>query len=176
MTIVTKTGDKGETGLFGGQRVSKSDIRMHATGTVDELNAVIGLCLAEMGTNAQLTRIQNVLFRLGADLATPRMGNANPPRIEPMHIQELEDWIDAFESSIQIPNYFILPGGSKAASFLHLARTVCRRAERFVVELRQKEDLGTNMVIYLNRLSDYLFLAAMQANKDANITDIRVEY
>ncbi|HVW66941.1 MAG TPA: cob(I)yrinic acid a,c-diamide adenosyltransferase [Candidatus Peribacteraceae bacterium] len=200
MTIVTKTGDKGETGLFGGQRVKKSDLRIHAYGTVDELNAVIGMVRAEMnqpqaGTPAasspkiqphpsvgaisldeQLLTIQNRLFRLGADLATPREGNARPPRIEPEHITELETWIDALEAINDLPHAFILPGGSKTASLLHLARTVCRRAERFVTELQMQADIGTLVTIYLNRLSDYLFMAAVQANKDEGIENVTVEY
>lgn len=163
MSIVTKTGDKGETGLFGGQRVSKTDLRIHANGTVDELNAVLGMLVAEKSLSKkmeeQIVAIQNRLFRLGADIATPREGKANPPRIEEQHIRELEEWIASFEAANALPNAFILPGGSKAASLLHLARTVCRRAERWTVELAKKQDIGPHVAIYLNRLSDYFFIA-----------------
>ena len=180
MTIVTKTGDKGETGLFGGQRVSKGDTRLHAYGDVDELNAVLGTVIPELTPDAALTdqivQIQNLLFRLGADLATPREGNAKPPRIEPEHIQQLEEWIDALESSMTMPAFFVLPGGSKAAAQLHLARTVCRRAERWTVELGKKQDIGPFVVIFLNRLSDYLFLAALKANEEAGVENVRVKY
>jgi cob(I)alamin adenosyltransferase len=180
MSIVTKTGDNGETGLFGGQRISKADVRIHAYGTVDELNAILGMVRTEndlsTALSEQLLRIQNVLFRMGADLATPQEGNATPPRIEPEHSAELEGWISALEGSMVMPQYFVLPGGSKAASSLHLARTVCRRAERWTVELGQKEEIGPHVVIYLNRLSDYLFLACLQANLDAGIENIRVTY
>ncbi len=202
MSIVTKTGDSGDTGLFGGQRISKADTRIHAYGTVDELNAVLGIIIAEYpasphpGTGAptyetknsqkhpsvgadlanHLIRIQNILFRMGADLATPRIGNANPPRIEPEHVQELEEWVKELESSMEMPQYFVLPGGTKTASFLHLARTICRRAERLAVDLAQKEDIGPHVVIYLNRLSDYLFLASLRANMDEGVADVRVTY
>jgi cob(I)alamin adenosyltransferase len=181
MSIVTKTGDKGETGLFGGQRVSKGDVRLHAYGTVDELNAALGIVIADKGLSetlrSQLLRTQNVLFRLGADLATPRENNAAiVPRIETVHIDEIDGWINALETSLPPLRAFILPGGSEASAELHLARTICRRAERWTVELASRSDIGTEAVRYLNRLSDYLFLAAMQANKDNGIEDVQVSY
>jgi cob(I)alamin adenosyltransferase len=180
MSIVTKTGDKGQTGLFGGQRVAKSDVRIHAYGTVDELNATLGLILTEQELpeiiRGQVLRTQNTLFRLGADLATPNEGNARVPRIEHEHIQELEQWITEIEGSMTMPDYFVLPGGSKSASFLHLARTICRRAERWTVELRQKDLTSAETVMYLNRLSDYLFLAALKANEDAGVPHVKVSY
>jgi len=181
MSIVTRTGDKGETGLFGGRRVSKSDARIHAYGTVDELNALLGVIIATTNLSpllhGQLLKTQNMLFRLGADLATPKENNnAQVPRIEGEHVQELEDWIAVFERELPPLQYFVLPGGSPAAAELHVARTICRRAERWTVELRQMEDIGGQAVIYLNRLSDYLFLAALQANKDAGVEDVRVDY
>ena len=180
MSIVTKTGDSGDTGLFGGQRISKADTRIHAYGTVDELNAVLGIVRSEQNVSSkldnQILKTQNILFRMGADLATPRIGNANPPRIEPEHVQELEEWVKELESSMEMPQYFVLPGGTKTASFLHLARTICRRAERLAVDLAQKEDIGPHVVIYLNRLSDYLFLASLRANMDERVADVRVTY
>lgn len=181
MSIVTRTGDKGQTGLFGGQRVSKASPRLHAYGTVDELNAVLGMVLSDKGLtetlHAQLLRTQNVLFRLGADLATPRENNAaKVPRIEQEHIDELEGWINALETALPAMTAFILPGGTNASSTLHLARTVCRRAERHTVELAQTDDIGTDTVKYLNRLSDYLFLAARQANHGEGVSDVPVTY
>jgi cob(I)alamin adenosyltransferase len=181
MSIVTKTGDKGQTGLFGGQRVAKSDVRIHAYGTVDELNATLGLVLAESDLaeilRGQILQTQNLLFRLGADLATPTENNAaRVPRIEHEHIQQMEEWITAIEGSMTMPQYFVLPGGSRGASLLHLARTICRRAERWTVELRLRDQTSAETVMYLNRLSDYLFLAALKANEDAGIEHVRVSY
>ncbi len=341
MSIVTKTGDKGETGLFGGQRVPKDDVRIETIGTVDELNAVLGMVIASLRatspfpqplpprgagerheedyrcnhqingsvleharemrkspTNAEkylwhhlrsdqlgirfrkqhpiggyildfycpkaklgievdgpihddpmrqeaddrrtdklsdegifilrfkneevlydtktvlntirmhihppplageglgegeavdekeklgigedlirmLTKIQNTLFTLGADLATPHENNkAVVPRIEKEHIEEIEGWIATLEET-PLPPYFILPGGSKSAAELHLARAMCRRAERCTVTLSRRTEIGSNVVQYLNRLSDFLFLASLEANRLANVENIRVSY
>lgn len=181
MSIVTRTGDKGQTGLFGGERVSKGDLRIHAYGTVDELNATLGMALSSQTLGemlqAQLLRTQNVLFRLGADLATPKENNnATVPRIEQEHIDELEQWVAALEQRLPPLQSFVLPGGSPGASLLHLARTICRRAERWTVELQAERNIGAEPVIYLNRLSDYLFLAALQANEEAGVEDVKVSY
>ncbi len=180
MTIVTKTGDKGETGLFGGQRTSKTDVRIQTYGTVDELNAVLGLVLTEnelsLQTYEQLGHIQNMLFRMGADLATPLTSKAHPPRIEKRHIEQLETWITSSENSIEMPQFFVLPGGSRTAALLHLARTVCRRTERLAAELAQSQDIGEHIVIYLNRLSDYLFIASLDANRVTDTPNVRVRY
>jgi len=181
MSIVTRTGDKGETGLFGGQRVGKDDLRIHAYGTVDELNAVLGLAIAGGDLSevlqTQLLRTQNVLFRFGADLATPRENNAaKVPRIEQKHIDEIDAWITALEDRLPTLRAFVLPGGSVGASHLHNARTICRRAERWTVSLGKQQDIGQECIVYLNRLSDYLFLAALQANKDIGVEDVAVNY
>lgn len=199
MTIVTKTGDKGDTGLFGGQRVPKDDLRIETIGTVDELNAMLGVVIASLQTispyppapfpreekggevtgeklQSWLLKTQNILFTLGADLATPKTNNkAVVPRIEQKQIDELEEWIAILEET-PLPPYFILPGGSKQAAELHLARTICRRSERLAVCLSKKTDIGPHVIIYLNRLSDYLFLAAIQANKDEGVENVRVTY
>lgn len=177
MSIVTKTGDQGETGLYGGQRVPKDDARMDAIGTVDELNAMIGVVIAGMNTPfPELQRIQNVLFTLGADLATPHEHNkAIAPRIDQSHIDELEKWIKILEET-PLPPYFILPGGSKSAAELHVARAICRRAERLIVALSKKVTMGSMIIPYVNRLSDYLFLAALEANKQEGLDNIRVSY
>ena len=175
--IYTKTGDDGTTALFGGQRVSKDDLRIQSYGTVDELNAVLGVALTgDLAPNleSELLRLSSELFTLGADLATP----LDPPpayeipRIGTEHVERLEGLIDAHDSVLEELKNFILPGGSPAAAHLHLARTICRRAERLVVALARHEDLGDHVVTYLNRLSDYLFTAARRANHDAGVSDV----
>src|SRR5215210_2695485 len=157
MKIYTKTGDTGETGLWGGLRIAKDAARVQAYGTVDECNATIGVARAsvvEAGLDAILARIQNQLFVVGADLATPGEA-ANIPRIGSEEIAFLEQSIDALESELEPLKQFILPGGTPAASHLHLARTICRRAERWVVSLgRQDAAVSAYVGVYLNRLSD----------------------
>jgi cob(I)alamin adenosyltransferase len=180
MSIVTKTGDKGETGLFGGQRVRKDDVRIEAIGTVDELNALLSIPTDEidlpLSVIEHIGRIQNLLFTAGADLATPHENNnAVVPRIESHHIEELEQWIAELERT-PLPPYFVLPGGSRAASYLHTARAVCRRAERLTVSLGDRSEIGPHISMFLNRLSDFLFLAALEANRAAGVRDIRVSY
>lgn len=175
--IYTKTGDDGTTALFGGQRVSKDDLRIQSYGTVDELNAVIGLTLTCDMTAAlqqELLRLSSELFTVGADLATPLYPppSYEIPRIGTEHVTRLESLIDAHDGVLSELKNFILPGGSPAAAHLHLARTICRRAERLVVALARHEDLGDHVVTYLNRLSDYLFTAARRANHDAGVRDI----
>lgn len=178
MKIYTKTGDKGETSLFGGQRVSKDDLRLEAYGTVDELNSIIGVVLAETANKEIieiLTQVQNDLFTLGSDLATPlEKVNKNfvIPRINKDKIEKLETFIDSIEYKLPELRNFILPGGSKAASFLHLARTVCRRGERKAVTLAKNVDIGSNPVVYLNRLSDLLFVLSRFENLSSNHPDI----
>ncbi len=174
--IYTKTGDNGETSLFGGKRVWKDDLRIAAYGTVDELNAVIGTAIAEIKNvelNSVLISLQNVLFSIGADLATP-LENTNSliPRIDQNNIEQLEKIIDNHDSQLPQLKNFILPGGSKGASLLHLARTVCRRAEREVVALSKNEKINSFVEIYLNRLSDLLFVLARFQNFSSNIADV----
>jgi cob(I)alamin adenosyltransferase len=177
MKIYTKTGDGGDTSLFGGQRVPKDALRIEAYGTVDELNSLLGTALAEgpdKETRSALLKIQSQLFSLGADLATPRsVTPKNFKRIEPGDAAWLEGEIDRFEGRLKPLHSFILPGGSRLASALHFARTVCRRAERVVVRLSRNEDIGEGMTMYLNRLSDLLFVLARQANQSADIPEIR---
>lgn len=178
MSIVTKTGDKGKTGLFGGQRVSKASARLHAYGTVDELNACLGVILAEpqigQTMQTQLLRVQRLLFLVGADLATPIESNAKIARAEIAHIQEVEAWINGLEQTLPILQRFILPSGSRLGALLHQARTVCRRAERWVVALSEKETINLRVQIYLNRLSDYLFLVAREANRKEGAAEVEV--
>lgn len=176
MSIVTKTGDDGTTGLYGNVRTSKDSPRMEAIGTVDELNALLGCVIAEGATAPQLTRTQNLLFILGADLATPIDSFQEMKRITNEHIAELEVWIGETEPALPRLQWFILPGGSKAGALLHHARTVCRRAERCVVTLKAQEPVNPHIGIFLNRLSDLLFILARQVNLDQNKDEIRVEY
>lgn len=168
MKIYTKTGDRGETSLFGGERVAKDALRIEAYGTVDELNSLLGVARSfKPGIEVEtiLDKIQNDLFVLGADLATPPSAtNANTPRVELRHGEELEPIIDSLESKLRPLKAFILPGGPPAGAHLHLARTVCRRAERLVVKLSRAEGTVGASVVYLNRLSDLLFVLARYAN------------
>jgi len=168
--IYTRTGDDGETGLFGGGRVAKDATRVEAYGAVDELNAALGIAraagLAEP-VDAVAARLQEELFVLGADLATPAQGRAREDavvRIAADRVERLERDIDAAEEGLSPLDAFILPGGSPAGAALHLARTVCRRAERRTVELARSEPVSEHVVPYLNRLSDLLFVLARAAN------------
>ncbi|MTI88164.1 MAG: cob(I)yrinic acid a,c-diamide adenosyltransferase [Balneolaceae bacterium] len=170
MKIYTKKGDTGETSLFGGQRVSKSSKRINAYGTVDELNSILGTAVAfgvsEKG-NELLETIQQQLFVLGADLATPISKKVRIKRIGSDEVDFLEQHIDEMEKTLEPLKNFILPGGSKAGATLHYARTVCRRAERISVECRQEEDISKAAITYMNRLSDFLFVMARYENKQA---------
>lgn len=180
MKIYTRTGDKGQTGLFGGKRIAKSSARLHAYGSIDELNALIGLILtnATLPTSVRdhLEQIQLSLFIVGADLATPQESKTNVKRIDLSHATTLENWIDTLEMSLEPLQAFIFPSGSAAGCQLQLARTVCRRAERWVVELQEKETINPELVVYLNRLSDYLFVAARFTNRrlDAAEREVRI--
>jgi cob(I)alamin adenosyltransferase len=165
--IYTKTGDKGETGLFGNDRVSKASKRIEAYGTVDELNSVLGIVRSlnpPPEIDAIVEAIQGDLFTLGADLATPYDSNSSVPRIQAAEVQRIEKYIDEIDPKLQPLKHFILPGGTNVAAMLHFARTVCRRAERRVVKLAKKEEIGEQAIVYLNRLADLLFVLARYAN------------
>ncbi len=169
MKIYTKTGDKGKTSLFGGERVSKDTKRIEAYGSVDELNSHLGV-IRSLGPHPDidsiLERVQNELFVLGSDLATPKTKSPKKTyRIESRHVEQVEKDIDRLESALDPLQQFILPGGSRVSAELHVARTVCRRAERRIVQLAKKGEIGTTPVVYVNRLSDFLFVAARYANK-----------
>ncbi len=173
--IYTKTGDAGETALGNGARVAKHSLRVSAYGTVDETNATIGLARlhANGDLDTALQRIQNDLFDLGADLCRPDMerdheAGYTPLRIIAPQVQRLEDEIDAMNARLTPLRSFILPGGSTLAAHLHLCRTVSRRAERLVVELASVEAINTEAVKYLNRLSDWFFVAGRIANDDGS--------
>ena len=173
--IYTRTGDKGDTALGSGTRVSKAHLRIQAYGTVDETNAVLGLVRLHTTTeilnklDAMLARIQNELFDLGADLCVPETGGKlsyEPLRILPKQVDRLEAEIDDLNQDLTPLRSFVLPGGHAAAAHLHLARTVCRRAERLIVELKSQdgEHVSESALTYINRLSDFLFVASRWVN------------
>mgnify|MGYP001210146059 CR=1 FL=1 len=171
MKIYTKTGDEGDTSLFGGGRVRKSDMRVEAYGTVDELNSFVGLALAEVSDPSirdGLVGIQHDLFALGASLATPARDGERPtphtPELPAGRIEEMERWMDAAAEELPPLREFILPGGSRGAAALHVCRAVCRRAERTVVQLNENVAVEPGVVPYLNRLSDLFFVWARLEN------------
>ena len=178
MKIYTRTGDSGETALFGGGRVSKDDARVGAYGAVDELNAAIGVVLADEPRNFEQTLLESIqrdLFAIGAQLATP-----NPKRVQsamakadlsPDRVQHFEDVMDRADQELPPLDAFILPGGTRKAAALHQARTTCRRAEREVVGLAKDAEVREIILVYLNRLSDLLFTLARLANQRANVSD-----
>ena len=176
MKIYTKTGDTGTTGLFGGGRVSKSHYRVEAYGTVDELNAYIGMVRDQevnQKRKAILVDIQNHLFSIGADMATAHdAGKAKIPKLSEEDIIQLENEIDQMEETLPEMRHFILPGGHVSVSFCHMARCVCRRAERLSVALDQKEPVDPLAIKYLNRLSDYLFVLSRKISQEVGAEEI----
>ncbi len=184
MKIYTKTGDKGSTALFGGTRVPKYHLRIESYGTVDELNSHIGLIRdqnIDTPIKNALNKIQVELFTLGAMLATPpeketlKNGKErlNIPKIDKDSIQFLENEIDLMNEKLPQMTHFILPGGHQTVSFCHIARCVCRRAERLSVALNDQESVSPNILMYLNRLSDYLFVLARKLSKDLSAREIK---
>ena len=174
MKIYTKTGDDGTTGLIGGMRTKKSNPRLAAYGAIDELNAAIGIILAsklDSDIRKLLIQMQNNLFIVGADLANPNLTN-NSNRVSTDMITSVEAEIDKLENVLPSITYFILPGGNLVASHVHLARTICRRAEVKIVELSEVDKINKNCQIYINRLSDLLFVVARTINKRKKIKDI----
>jgi cob(I)alamin adenosyltransferase len=172
--IYTRTGDDGTTALGSGERRKKYDLRVAAYGTLDETNAAIGVArlhtVHDGALDSALARIQNDLFDLGADLATPGKGKGpggSRLTATPAQVRWLESEIDRFNADLQPLRSFVLPGGGAAAAYLHLARTVCRRAERLIAELKDNPDesVTAEVLIYVNRLSDFLFVAARHANQ-----------
>ncbi len=183
MRIYTRTGDAGQTSLRWGERVPKDALRVEAYGTVDEANAFIGMALAALPQTVHgdlrpmLSRIQRELFDVGADLAVPpNREKGEEPKLKEHHVKQLEADIDALEAQVEPLRTFILPGGTPAAAALHTARTVVRRAERRVVSLMAQEQVDPVTLRYLNRLSDFLFVAARAANRAAGAEDVRVEW
>ena len=178
MKIYTKEGDAGKTGLYGGQRVWKNALRVETYGTVDECNAALGLVLTGI-TDPEVTevlvRVQGELFEVGADLATPLARGETVPRVQNAETERLEAEIDRFEAELEPLRHFILPGGSAAGAYLHLARAICRRAERHLVTLTQAEEINPEVGKYLNRLSDYLFVLAPLVNHRSGVPETKWE-
>ncbi len=178
MKIYTKTGDKGETGLIGGTRVLKSALRVEAYGEVDELNAVLGYARAKLTDESMqesLLGIQRDLFAIGAQLADPRgqvEKKAEKAAVNEERVKELEAMIDRYDTMLQPLHSFILPGGAESGAILHLARAVCRRAERRMVALSRETPLPPVLIAYVNRLSDLLFTLARVINREAGIEEI----
>ncbi|THH34977.1 cob(I)yrinic acid a,c-diamide adenosyltransferase [Neolewinella litorea] len=178
MKIYTRTGDRGETGLFSGRRVSKSDPRVEAYGTIDELNACLGLLRDHVGPStepgtrvrAQILEQQKTLFALGAALADDRPDGGY--RVPESAATQLEEFMDEMDAALPRMTHFVLPGGSPPVSFAHLARTVCRRAERRSVEV---EGVDPAVIVYLNRLSDYLFVLSRYLAHTAGVEEIKWE-
>ncbi len=177
MKIYTKTGDSGETSLFGGTRVSKDVLRIEAYGTVDELNSILGVCRSfntAQEIDGILQKLQDTLFTLGADLATPFTVQSQAiQRIRSSDYEVLEKDIDNMTEKLEPLKSFILPGGNRVAAMIHFARTVCRRAERHVVRLKHEEDINNETIIYLNRLSDLLFVLARYANALSRTPEVK---
>lgn len=184
MKIYTKTGDKGITALYGGTRVLKNHSRIESYGTIDELNSYVGLIKdqdIDLNSKKSLIKIQHDLFTLGSMLATPtekqtlKTGKQrlNIPIISDASVTSLEEEIDTMNKDLPEMTHFILPGGHTTVSFCHIARTVCRRAERLTVCLNEEENLNPTILIYLNRLSDYLFTLARKLSKDLSAQEIK---
>jgi len=175
--IYTRTGDAGQTGLFGGGRVAKSHPRVEAYGAVDELNAHLGLALCSIGglpLRSRLATLQSDLFALGAHLATPTGTTRSRERLPELpadRVAEIETWVDEMEAGLEPLRSFILPGGAPGAAALHVCRTVCRRAERRVVALAASDPVDPMIVRLLNRISDFLFVAARAENRAAGVDD-----
>jgi cob(I)alamin adenosyltransferase len=176
MKIYTKTGDKGETGLYGGERVSKDSLRVTAYGTVDEVNSAIGIArshLQDDEMDKDLAHLQNALFDVGADLATPNDSKyrKNVSPIDEQDVGYLEHLIDHYDNT-PLTN-FILPGGHPSSAALHLARTIARRAERETITLKREEEINEHVAVFLNRLSDLLFVMARAVNARAGISEVK---
>ena len=184
MKIYTKTGDKGTTGLFGGTRVPKHHLRIESYGTVDELNSYIGLVkdqAIDNDTKTTLIKIQNDLFTLGSMMATPSEKETlkngeqrlNIPEVDTKSVTYLEKEIDKMNEKLPKMTHFILPGGHTTVSYCHIARCVCRRAERLSVSLHQQEGINPIILTYLNRLSDFLFMLARKLSQDLSVQEVK---
>lgn len=179
MKIYTKTGDRGETGLFGGERVPKDSLRLNAYGTLDELNAFIGLAITEVNCDEiknVLIDLQNKLFVVGSDLATPENEKNQKLKIirtPESYISDTEKQIDKFDIQLDELKNFILPGGTKGAALLHICRTISRRAEREIVALKNTVHIRDNILIFINRISDLFFVLSRFENKYSNIPDTK---
>lgn len=177
MKIYTGFGDKGETSLFGGEVVNKDDIRIETYGTLDELNSIIGLLrtkIVEHSINKVLFSIQNEIFILSSEIATPNVIQQSKlkDRISEINIRKIEDTIDDISEKLDPLKNFILPGGSESAAIAHIARTVCRRAERNLTTLNSESKIRGELIVFLNRLGDLFFILARYLNKSNNVSDV----
>jgi cob(I)alamin adenosyltransferase len=175
--VYTRTGDDGTTALGSGDRVPKDSPRIAAYGAVDEVNSCVGAAIAaglDPSLETRLSAVQNELFHLGSDLCVPEAGKQRRPvpTIEPRHVEALERWMDEMSAELAPLENFVLPGGTPGAALLHVARAVCRRAERDAIVLSRSEPIGASVVAYLNRLSDALFVAARYENRKRDIPDV----
>lgn len=174
MKVYTKKGDKGETSLLGGVRMMKNAVRIDAYGTVDELNSYIGL-IRDQEINAssinELLEIQDRLFTLGSYLASAPGSKMKLPGFTEKDVENLENWIDQMETELEPMKSFVLPGGHPTVSFCHIARCVCRRAERIMVSVSESEEINPVLIQYMNRLSDYLFVLSRKLSKDLKATE-----
>jgi len=174
MKIYTKGGDFGETGLADGSRVSKNSLRVETYGEVDELNALLGVIRIyahQEEYQKVLEYLQNTLFIVGSDLATANVNMPNIPRLQKGEVEKLEKWIDQMDSELPKLQNFILPGGNVVAAYLHLARSFCRRVERMVVALKREEAINDEVLVFINRLSDLLFVMARHVNMKSGIEE-----
>ena len=174
MGVYTKVGDKGRTAFFGCGMIQKDDPRIEALGAVDELNSVIGVTLAMVSDKELqevLTKIQHDLFQVGADLAGSALEKKALPRITAVHIKEVEEAIDRIEERLGTPTKFILPGGTQTSALLHLCRATTRRSERELVKAKGVIEISPDLMIYVNRLSDFFFMLARQANNEVNVKE-----
>ncbi|MDP3990609.1 MAG: cob(I)yrinic acid a,c-diamide adenosyltransferase [archaeon] len=174
MSIYTKTGDGGLTMFFGCGLIPKDDPRIEAFGALDELNSVIGLTLCyieEEKLRETLTKIQNDLFQVGADLGGSLLEDETVPRISKEHVEELEQTIDVLHEKLGMPTKFVIPGGTKQSAFLHLCRVITRRAERSLVKVSSVISFNPELLKYINRLSDLLYVLARDANKEVNVKE-----
>lgn len=174
MGVYTKVGDKGKTAFFGCGMILKDDPRIEALGAVDELNSIIGVTLAMVNDKELqdvLTKIQHDLFQVGADLAGSALEKKALPRITQTHIQEVEQAIDKIEEKLGVPREFILPGGTQTSALLHLCRAITRRSERELVKAKSVIEINPELMIYVNRLSDFFFMLARQANNEVNVKE-----
>ncbi len=176
--IYTRTGDEGLTSLYGGQRIPKHKVRLEVVGTLDELNAALGVVLADLDDDEirePLLTVQNLLFNIGAEVAEGGTKSKkmidDALRVNPMQVAQLEKWIDKYDSKLPQLTNFILPGGSRLGAELHLARAVCRRAERGFAKLNEEEQTNPASLMYLNRLSDFLFVLARAVNAAAGVSE-----
>jgi len=177
MKIYTKTGDQGTTSLYGGKRVEKYNLRIESYGSIDELNSFLGLLRDQNIQDSYknfIVNIQTNLFNIGAVLATPDTNTlAKLPKINHIHIQELEQKIDEFDKVLEPMTHFILPGGHQTVSYCHICRTICRRVERLVFKLSTETEINSLVTTYLNRLSDFLFVLARMLSKDLSVEEIK---